>query len=371
MRALWISSDFWYQPATGGARYTHSVLDALRSSDVISVEREIVGRSPQPQDLSKGQGWLKSLLTGQSTLRISYTSPDVLTALAQPAALSGIDVVILNGEDQGRGLELLPPEIPLIYVMHNLEQNYAKISIEALPRCQQLMFGLSREFDKRVRDEASLLDRASLIIGISVDELEAACRDRTLASCWLPPTFGRPVARSPRPNPDHVTIGMLGGLDHFPNRASLEFFVEEAWPHADPRARLLLVGNGTEAFTDETKRIAGLGLIPDVDAFWAQIDVLAAPILHGAGTNVKICEALWNGVPFLASPLALRGLPKFHDPAVQVLARPADWCGALQWDRLLELAGTPPAREIAQWFNLSESVARLDEALTRLAPRIA
>jgi hypothetical protein len=82
---------------------------------------------------------------------------------------------------------------------------------------------------------------------------------------------------------------------------------------------------------------------------------------------VKVCEALANGVPLLATPLALRGLPSIDDPAVCVAATPDEWRAALQWDKLLPLAQSQPAAEIADLFSPEAASRGLNAALQGIA----
>ena len=53
--------------------------------------------------------------------------------------------------------------------------------------------------------------------------------------------------------------------------------------------------------------VSVFGYVPDIQTFWSSIDVFVAPILSGSGINVKVCEALANGVPVVALPHAVRG----------------------------------------------------------------
>jgi len=62
------------------------------------------------------------------------------------------------------------------------------------------------------------------------------------------------------------------------------------------------------AAKNQNVSICVFGYVPDIQIFWSSIDVFVAPIMSGAGVNVKICESLANGVPVVASPHAVRGL---------------------------------------------------------------
>jgi hypothetical protein len=365
MRALFVTSDFWQKPAMGGTHYTNAVLSALRDVAQIREVDVFVAKWPQVSVVRRAVGLLKSILLGGSTFRRVCTSDD-LTKLS-PQTLSGYDVVVLNGSDQIDLARRIPKTVRVVYVMHNLEADYARTSIAALPAWQQIVLSLTGEVARCSREEEALLRRACAVIGISLDELDAVgSRNPSLVTVWTPPTF-EPSAVRRAPRDDRLVVGMLGALDHHPNREALEFFLREAWPHADPRVQLVLAGRGTQAFTDPARRIQGLGLVPRLDDFWQEIDLLAVPILDGAGANVKVCEALANRTPLLATPFALQGLPPIDDPAVCVLDAPEAWRAALRWDRLAAIARARPSDALAELFDRSAVVRRLNDAVQRIS----
>jgi hypothetical protein len=364
MKALFLSSDFWEKPAMGGSYYSNSLRSIFRHSKIIEELDEIVLAWPPISVWRRAKGLLASVAFGGSTFRNVCTSPEL--AELERDAFHGADLIIVNGSDQLRSIRRIPEERLVIYVMHNREFDYAKTSIAGLPRWQQWVLALTGEVARCVREEEEILRRASLVIGISRDELEAVgAQYPGLRTAWVPPVFGEPRVRS-GPRPERLVIGMLGSLDHFPNRTAIEFLLREAWPHADPRIELVLAGKGTELLNDPAQRIVGMGHVPDLASFWEQIDVLAAPILQGAGTNVKVCEALANRVPLLATPFALRGLPPINDPSVWVASGAEEWRCALAWENLDALAVAQPSAELARLFSSDVARRNVAQALEHL-----
>lgn len=105
-----------------------------------------------------------------------------------------------------------------------------------------------------------------------------------------------------------------GALDYAPNVATAVFLSEEVMPlvlEEDPLARLFLVGR------DPIERVLALGDLRGVtvigpvehmsDAL-SRASVYVCPMVSGTGIKNKLLEALANGLPCVASHLAVRGM---------------------------------------------------------------
>ncbi|MDB5499301.1 MAG: hypothetical protein JWP28_3332, partial [Phenylobacterium sp.] len=172
VRALWISSDFWEKPATGGAHYSRSVLSALRASSSVEIVRTYVARWPPLSTWRKAEGLAKSFARGSSVFRHVCTDPALAEGL-RDGLLENTDAVVVNGSDQVLSIRDVPASVDVIYVMHNLDADYISASIDGLPSWQRGLLALSDEVAKCVREEREILRRAKVVIGISLEELDA------------------------------------------------------------------------------------------------------------------------------------------------------------------------------------------------------
>jgi glycosyltransferase involved in cell wall biosynthesis len=105
-----------------------------------------------------------------------------------------------------------------------------------------------------------------------------------------------------------------GVMDWAPNVVAAGFLAREVMPRvraAHPRARLAIVGRSP------SRAVLGLGGLPGVEVVgpvehmrpWlSRARVYACPMIAGTGIKNKLLEALANGVPVVAAPLAIRGL---------------------------------------------------------------
>ena len=105
----------------------------------------------------------------------------------------------------------------------------------------------------------------------------------------------------------------VGRLDYPPNAEGVEWFIHKVWPqirHRVPDFTYVIVGqgqigNGVLAVTPGVKFV---GFVQDVDAFYEEAQAVVVPILSGAGTSIKVLEALSRTRTVFATPFATRGL---------------------------------------------------------------
>jgi hypothetical protein len=119
------------------------------------------------------------------------------------------------------------------------------------------------------------------------------------------------------------------------NVATLERFLVRVWP--DLRAtlgdmvRLDVAGHVCEAFRDRVPGGVCLrGFTADLDAVYAEADVVINPCFAGSGLKIKNLEALAQGKPLVTTPLGAEGIEPGAPPAFQVCADDAAIKAALR-----------------------------------------
>lgn len=123
------------------------------------------------------------------------------------------------------------------------------------------------------------------------------------------------------PNGQSKVILFVGMLSYIYNSEGIDSFLREAWPlvrQAVPDAVLRLVGSRLNA--DHRKRWAAVpgvdvvGFVPDLREAYRDCAFVVVPIWSGAGTNIKVGEALMYGRTCVVSQPAHRGYAKvFRD----------------------------------------------------------
>ncbi|HZC07579.1 MAG TPA: glycosyltransferase [Ktedonobacterales bacterium] len=162
--------------------------------------------------------------------------------------------------------------------------------------------------------------------------------------------------------------GMLfvGNFLHAPNVVAVEYLLTEVLPLVDPavlRAHPLTI-IGTE-MPDSLRRLAQnidsvymLGWVPDVTPYLHRARVNVVPLLHGAGTKVKLIQSLMAGTPSVSTTVGAEGLSLEDGQHVLVADTPEQF--ARDMTRL--------ATDDALWARIA-SVSR-EHVLSRHGPEV-
>jgi glycosyltransferase involved in cell wall biosynthesis len=106
-----------------------------------------------------------------------------------------------------------------------------------------------------------------------------------------------------------------GAMDYYPNIDAVLHFARLCWPrirlHA-PTTTWQIVGRNPPDIVRDLARMGGVsvtGSVPDVRPYLATATLAIAPLLIGAGTRLKILEALATGTAVVSTPVGCEGLP--------------------------------------------------------------
>ena len=108
-------------------------------------------------------------------------------------------------------------------------------------------------------------------------------------------------------------ILFVGQMRYPPNADAARWMAHDIFPKiraAYPAARLLLVGlrDAQSALGAEAEGIFGVGMVPDVTPYYAQADIVVAPIRAGSGTRLKVLEGMARGRVVVSTTLGAEGL---------------------------------------------------------------
>lgn len=167
------------------------------------------------------------------------------------------------------------------------------------------------------------------------------------------------------------TMIFVGALDYEPNADAIRWFASEVLPVVRarlPQARLRVVGRGSAAL-GLWDRVPGLQIVGEVADLAPELlaaDVSVAPIRLGAGTRLKVIEAMANHIPVVTTEVGCEGIA-LSDRTHALLAydprRFADACLRLLTDAALrqELADNAAKLFMARyrWEPIEATVADL------------
>ncbi|MBI4541920.1 MAG: glycosyltransferase [Gemmatimonadetes bacterium] len=117
-----------------------------------------------------------------------------------------------------------------------------------------------------------------------------------------------------RPSPLGRAVLFTASMSYAPNREAAEWLVREVWPavrREEPGAQLRLVGWRGEtalAHLRGAPGVAVVGSVPDVRPELEGAAVAVAPLAAGAGTRIKILEALAAGRPVVTTTVGAEGI---------------------------------------------------------------
>jgi len=120
----------------------------------------------------------------------------------------------------------------------------------------------------------------------------------------LPPPDGPPAGPGPG---EPLRLLFVGSLNYEPNAQGLEWFVREVAPRVRERlaVEIEVVGPGRRG--PELRGISYLGRVDDVGTAYARAHAAVVPVRAGAGSRLKVVEALARGVPLVSTSLGVEG----------------------------------------------------------------
>ena len=118
--------------------------------------------------------------------------------------------------------------------------------------------------------------------------------------------------RSPR-SVSPVVFGYLASSNPI-NLASFEALRQAILTQggAGGAARLLVAGAICDRLSADIAPFQALGRVDHVDEFYDQVDVVLNPMTFGTGLKIKSVEAVFEGLPLVATTCAMIGLPATH-----------------------------------------------------------
>ena len=127
-----------------------------------------------------------------------------------------------------------------------------------------------------------------------------------------------------------------GGMDWFPNRDAVEYFVSQIFPmirREIPEVRFIVAGrNPSEEFRKQFIKTPGIeftGTVPDMRPVIAKAAVCVVPLRIGSGTRLKILEAGAMGKGMVSTPLGAEGLDFRDGQEICIADNPAEFAEAV------------------------------------------
>ena len=224
------------------------------------------------------------------------------------------DLVHLDIEFLAPYLDTIPG-LPVVLNHHNVESHL-------LWRRAAAQHGrLARAFFAREARKARALERAvvpRVAWNIVVSDLDGE-RLRELTSCANITTVANGVdveffQATHAASGDARSLVFAGGMDWFPNRDAITFFVSDLWPalvRDEPQRKMTVIGrNPPPAVLAAARdsRLRALGFVDDVRPHLEAASIYVCPMRVGGGTRLKILDALAMSRAIVSTEIGVEGL---------------------------------------------------------------
>lgn len=269
--------------------------------------------------------WLPTWVRGDMPRRVLTTDwsalIDTVAGRLDPRSAEPVDLVWFSHVDTWWALRDIPHAAATIVDFDNLE-NLALRLRRRTGRPDTVAetgrWAVSRGFD--LVDERRW-DRLQRACGAAVDRV-VVCSDldRVRSGCDNAVVVGNGASAPPRVMTDRTslrgrvpTMLFVGALDYEPNGDAMRWFLSEILPlirAREPRARVVVVGRGVEVLGDLVTAAGAevLGPVDDLQPYLDAADVSVVPIRVGAGTRLKVVEALANRLPVVTTTVGCEGI---------------------------------------------------------------
>ena len=268
--------------------------------------------------------------------------------------------------------------IPWLLDEHNIESDYAAARSRA-QRFPGIALRL-REIPALERWEQGLWKDANEVVCVSPQDAERVERVRGRDVAVIPNgvAVDEVPFRKPSERSGHEIL-FVGILEHPPNVAAAQWLAREILPRVvarEPRATLVLCGSRpSRAVLDlSSERVTVTGRVPSVTPYLERAAVYANALQHGAGSSLKVLEALASGVPLVSTTIGARGF-ELASPEHYLRADDTEafvrHVLAVYRDRPSRDAAAERGRVVAEAYGWARLSARFVELVSRISVELA
>jgi glycosyltransferase involved in cell wall biosynthesis len=171
-----------------------------------------------------------------------------------------------------------------------------------------------RRWDTQQRAAAEQVAR--VLVCSEVDVMRSGCENAVVIANGYSLDW-KPAAHDTVHDPEHPVLLFVGALGYAPNMDAIGWMATAVMPkilERIPGARLRVVGRNGEAVAqyDSLPGVEIIGHVESLEAELVAADVSVVPIRSGAGTRLKVVEAMANRLPMVSTTLGCEGIDVAH-----------------------------------------------------------
>ena len=233
-----------------------------------------------------------------------------LIQITYPAGILTIKILIY----------LMHKEIPIIYDAHNVESNYSLEVFRNDPRHSKLERFIIPYYSGFLEKIVCkyLVDH---IISVSIDDKNTFLDKYSLSNkkitiipsgCNISSYYSlnkKDIKLSMGIDPDKIVIFFHGFYTHLPNKEAFDIIINHIAPAFEKINKdVLFVIGGNKLPEFEKGNIKSLGFIENLHNVLSITDIAIVPLIHGAGTKLKIFDYMGAGLPIVSTKKGMEGI---------------------------------------------------------------
>ena len=363
MQDLLFVSALPTETQSGGGAYSRAIIDALHQwrgqEHVFICEGEPIKHPRRARFFSV----VESIFSSLPSKAIYAKRSGLLRKLPHTSRLNSM-IVSFNGPDAFGVVAKECKSHKTISIAHNIEADTFENQVRREGALVRFLFRTAiRDVAKLRKLEIAYFDTSDAVIAISQADADWILQRFPGKPVFVaPPTFPyQPGVRDRVCTNKKIRLGFVGKMGWWPNQHGVDWFLKEVFPSAPKLVEFHLFGPGSERYTSPDGSIFGHGFLPDVAEVWGGADIFVCPIFEGGGANVKLAEAIYNGVPVITTPFAAKGLGLLGDnrAGLKQLNDAGEWRRFVKSDELLSLANSVVDPSLSQCFSRANNVRKL------------
>jgi hypothetical protein len=221
--------------------------------------------------------------------------------------LEPVDAFVLNGTTLAGAFERELTAKPYLFIAHNVEHRSARqnagstgsmLNAKLYAREARLLEALEKRLCAGARFVFTLAEEDRAALGVKDDARSAV----------LPLTTVRTLVKQNLRRAISCDLAMIGTWTWMPNRIGLDWFLAEVLPNLPAKMTIRIAGAIPRGYGCADPRVRFVGRVDNAPAFVKSGAVVPLASRAGTGVQLKTIETFENGLPSVATSLAVRAI---------------------------------------------------------------